>query len=127
MFSRFFITRPVCSTVIALMLLVVGIVAMYYSPVEQYPDIAPPCITITTVFPGANSEAIANTVAAPIEDQMAGVANMIYMQSSSANGDSKYTLNVYFDIGTDVKAVEADVLNRINSNFTAALRKPCFF
>lgn len=115
MFCRYFILRPVLSTVIALMIMLGGIVAMFVSPIEQYPDIVPPCLSVTAVFPGANSQAIANAVAAPIEDQMAGVAHMIYMQSSSANGNSTYTLNIYFDVGTDLSSVEADVLNRINT------------
>lgn len=115
MFCRYFILRPVLSTVIALMILLAGGVAIYYSPVEQYPDVVPPSISISASFPGANSEAIANAVAAPIEDQMSGVAHMLYMQSSSANGSNTYTLNIYFDIGTDLSSVEADVLNRINS------------
>lgn len=115
MFSRYFILHPVVSAVIALVLLLLGIVAIFSSPVEQYPNIVPPCITINASFPGASSEAIANAVAAPIEDQMSGVAHMIYMQSSSANGNSTYTLNLYFDVGTDAATVEADVLNRINT------------
>jgi multidrug efflux pump len=115
MFSRFFILRPVLSTVIALIILLAGITAMMTSPIEQYPNITPPCISVTAVFPGANSEAIANAVAAPIEDNMSGVEHMIYMQSSSANGNSTYTLNIYFDVGTDLNAVEADVLNRIST------------
>ena len=115
MFSRFFILRPVLSTVIALVILLSGITAMLTSPIEQYPNITPPCISVTAVFPGANSEAIANAVAAPIEDNMSGVEHMIYMQSSSANGNSTYTLNIYFDVGTDLNAVEADVLNRIST------------
>ena len=115
MFCRFFILRPVLSTVIALIMLLAGAVAICYSPIEQYPNIVPPCLTVTAVFPGANSDAIATAIAAPIEDQMAGVEHMIYMQSSSANGNSTYTLNIYFDVGTDLQTVEADVLNRINT------------
>ncbi len=115
MFCRYFILRPVLSTVIALVILLAGTVAIIYSPIEQYPNIVPPCLTVTATFPGANSEAIANAVAAPIEDQMSGVAGMIYMQSSSANGNNTYTLNIYFNVGTDLNTVEADVLNRINS------------
>lgn len=115
MFCRFFILRPVLSTVIALVILLAGTVAIYYSPIEQYPNIVPPSITVTATFPGANSDAIANAIAAPIEDQMSGVQDMLYMQSSSANGSNTYTLNIYFQIGTDLNSVEADVLNRINT------------
>jgi hydrophobe/amphiphile efflux-1 (HAE1) family protein len=115
MFCRYFILRPVLSSVIAIIMLIAGISAICFSPIEQYPNIVPPCITVTATFPGANSEAIATTIAAPIEDQMAGVAHMIYMQSSSANGNSIYTLNIYFEVGTDLGSVESDVLNRINT------------
>ena len=115
MFCRYFILRPVLSTVIALVILLAGIVAIYYSPIEQYPNIVPPSISVTATFPGANSDAIANAIAAPIEDQMSGVQGMLYMQSSSANGSNSYTLNIYFEIGTDLNSVEADVLNRINT------------
>ncbi len=114
-FCRYFIVRPVLSTVISLVILLAGITAIIYSPVEQYPNIVPPCISVSASFPGASSSAIANAIAAPIEDQMSGVENMIYMQSSSANGSSTYTLNIYFEVGTDLQAVEADVLNRINN------------
>ena len=115
MFCRFFIMRPVLSIVIAVIFLIAGFFAISASSIEQYPDIVPPSLSVTAVFPGANSEAIANAVAAPIEDQMSGVAHMIYMQSSSANGNSTYTLNIYFEVGTDIKQMEADVLNRINT------------
>ena len=115
MFCRFFILRPVLSSVIAIVLVIAGLVAMYASPVEQYPNIVPPTLTVTAIFPGASSEAIADAVAAPIEFQMSGVAHMIYMQSSSSTGNSTYVLNIYFEVGTNLELVEADVLNRIST------------
>lgn len=115
MFCRFFILRPVLSTVIAIVLVIAGLVAMYASPMEQYPNIVPPTLTVTAKFPGASSAAIADAVAAPIEFQMSGVAHMIYMQSSSSTGDSTYVLNIYFEVGTNLELVEADVLNRIST------------
>ena len=115
MFCRFFILRPVLSLVISIVIVIAGLVSMYASPIEQYPNIVPPCLNITVSFPGADAETIANAVAAPIEDQMSGVPGMIYMQSSSANGSSSVSLNVYFQVGTDLKSVEADALNRINT------------
>ncbi|MFN7095682.1 MAG: efflux RND transporter permease subunit, partial [Burkholderiales bacterium] len=115
MFCRFFILRPVLSIVISLVILLAGGVAIWASPVAQYPDITPPSIKITATFPGANSETLANTVAAPLEDQLSGVANMIYMQSSSANASSSVTVTIYFQIGTDLNAMLSDVLNRINT------------
>ena len=95
--------------------MIAGGVAIMTSPVAQYPNIVPPCLSITATFPGANSEAIANAVAAPLEDQMSGIANMIYMQSTSANGSSTVTLNVYFQVGINLQLVEADAINRINT------------
>lgn len=115
MFCRFFILRPVLSMVIAFIILIAGAVAIWASPIEQYPNIVPPCLSITATFPGANSDAIANAVAAPIEDQMSGIADMIYMQSSSANGSNTVTLNIYFNVGVNLQLVEADAINRINT------------
>ncbi|MDF1678685.1 MAG: efflux RND transporter permease subunit [Legionellaceae bacterium] len=115
MSCRYFIMRPVLSTVIAIVLVIAGLVAMRASPVEQYPNIVPPTLTVTAVFPGASSAAIADAVAAPIEFQMSGVAHMLYMQSSSSTGNSTYVLNIYFEVGTNLELVEADVLNRIST------------
>ena len=115
MFCRFFILRPVLSVVVSIVIVIAGLVSMYASPIEQYPNIVPPCLNISVNFPGADAETIANAVAAPIEDQMSGVPGMIYMQSASANGSSSISLNVYFQVGTDLKSVEADALNRINT------------
>lgn len=115
MFCRYFILRPVLSSVIAIVLMIGGLVAMFASPIEQYPNIVPPTLSVTAIFPGASSEAIADAVAAPIEFQMSGVAHMIYMQSTSSTGSSTYVLNIYFEVGTDLEMVEADVLNRIST------------
>lgn len=115
MFCRFFILRPVLSMVISIVITIAGLVSMAVSPIEQYPNIVPPCLNISVPFPGANSETIANAVAAPIEDQMSGVAGMIYMQSSSQNGNNTFNLNVYFQTGTNLQMVEADALNRIQT------------
>lgn len=115
MFCRFFILRPVLSIVISLILVIGGFVAIWAAPVSQYPNITPPSLKITATFPGANSETIAAAVAAPLEDQISGVSNMIYMQSSSANASSSVTITVYFDIGTDLDTIQSDILNRINT------------
>ena len=115
MFCRFFILRPVLSMVISIIITIAGLVAMAVSPIEQYPNIVPPNLNISAPFPGANAEVVANAVAAPIEDQMSGVPGMIYMQSANQNGNSTMSLNVYFEVGTDLKTVEADALNRINT------------
>ncbi|MFN8770131.1 MAG: efflux RND transporter permease subunit [Neisseriaceae bacterium] len=115
MFCRFFILRPVLSIVISIIIVISGIVAIWASPISQYPDITPPSIKITATFPGANSETLASSVAAPLEDQISGVSNMIYMVSSSANASNSVTITVYFDIGTDLNGVLSDLLNRINT------------
>ena len=115
MFCRFFILRPVLSIVISIIIVIAGGVAIWVAPISQYPDITPPSIKITATFPGANSETLANSVAAPLEDQISGVSNMIYMASSSANASNSVTITIYFDIGTDLNSVLSDVLNRINS------------
>ena len=115
MFCRFFILRPVLSMVISIIIVIAGLISMAVSPIEQYPSIVPPCLNISVPFPGANAETIANAVAAPIEDQMSGVAGMIYMQSASQNGSNSLSLNVYFQTGTNLQLVEADALNRIQT------------
>ncbi len=115
MFCKFFILRPVLSIVISIIIVLAGLTAIFASPVSQYPDITPPSIKITAIFPGANSETLASAVAAPLEDQISGVSNMIYMQSSSANASNSVTITVYFQIGTDLNNVLSDLLNRVNS------------
>ncbi len=115
MFCRFFILRPVLSIVISIIIVLAGLVAIWASPVSQYPDITPPSIKVTATFPGANSETLANSVAAPLEDQISGIANMIYMISASANASNSVTITVYFNIGTDLNGALSDLLNRINS------------
>jgi multidrug efflux pump len=113
MISRFFIDRPVFACVISIVIVIAGLIAMKTLPVEQYPDITPPVITVTTNYPGANSEIVSQNVAAPIELQINGVENMLYMTSScSQNGD--LSLNVFFDIGTDPDMAQVMVQNRVN-------------
>ena len=80
--------------VISIIITIAGLISMAVSPIEQYPSIVPPCLNISVPFPGANAETIANAVAAPIEDQMSGVAGMIYMQSASQNGSNSLSLNI---------------------------------
>ena len=86
--------------------------AAIYSPIDQYPLIIPPVLNLTATFPAASSEAIANAVTAPIEDQITGTEGMIYMQSASQNGNNSASINIYFNVGTDLGIVEADTLNR---------------
>jgi len=112
MFSEKFIARPVLAIVCSLVIVIGGVMAALYAPIDQYPPIIPPVLNLTATFPGASSEAIANSVAAPIEDQIAGTEGMIYMQSASQNGSNSVSMNIYFDVGTSLGIVEADTLNR---------------
>ncbi len=112
MISRFFIERPVLSNVLALVIVLIGAVALYRLPVAQYPDVVPPTVQVSTRFPGASAKTLIDTVALPIEQQVNGVAGMIYMQSTSAS-DGTYTLNVTFEIGTDPDLAQILVQNRV--------------
>ena len=96
MISKFFIERPVLANVLAILMVVIGAVALYRLPVAQYPDVVPPTVQVTTRYPGASARTVIDTVALPIEQQVNGVEGMIYMQSYAAS-DGSYTLTVTFD------------------------------
>src|SRR6187431_2979803 len=114
MISKFFIERPVLANVIAILMVVIGLVALINLPVAQYPDITPPTVQVTTRYPGANARTVIDTVALPIEQQVNGVEGMIYMQSY-AGADGSYSLTVTFDIGTDLNFAQVLVQNRVSS------------
>ena len=114
MFSRFFIERPVLSNVLALVIVLIGAVALLRLPVAQYPNVTPPTVAVTTRYPGASAKTVMETVALPIEQQVNGVQGMLYMQSTSA-GDGSYNLIVTFAIGTDPNMAQVLVQNRVSA------------
>ena len=112
MISRFFIARPVFSSVLSLVILLAGLVSMRSLPVAQYPDIVPPEVVVSATYPGANAQTISETVAAPLEQEINGVERMIYMRSTSTSSGSM-SLSVSFEIGTDPDQATIDVNNRV--------------
>src|SRR5882724_7660688 len=114
MISKFFIERPVLANVLAILMILIGGVALFGLPVAQYPDVVPPTVQVTTRYPGASARTVIDTVALPIEQQVNGAEGMIYMQSY-AGADGSYSLTVTFKIGTDLNFAQVLVQNRVSS------------
>lgn len=110
---KFFINRPIFATVLALILIVAGLVTLDILPISQYPEITPPTVQVSAVYPGANAETVAQTVGLPIEQQVNGVDGMLYMSSTSSSS-GEYTLTITFAVGTDIDMATVMVQNRVN-------------
>ena len=113
MFSRYFIDRPRFAAVISIIMVLLGLLAMVILPISQYPEITPPQIVVSTNYPGASAQVVIDTVAVPIENQINGVENMLYM-SSSSNDSGGYKLTITFNIGTNPDIAQVKVQNRLN-------------
>ena len=111
-FSHFFISRPIFAAVISIVIMIVGGIAYYTLPIAQYPEVAPPTVVVTTSYPGANPQVISDTVATPIEQQINGVEDMLYL-TSQCTADGTMTLTITFKLGTDLDKAQVLVQNRV--------------
>jgi len=111
-FSRFFIDRPIFAAVLSVLIFVAGLLAIFNLPVSEYPDVVPPSVVVRAAYPGANPKVIAETVAAPLEEQINGVENMLYMSSQSTS-DGALALTVTFKVGTNIDSAETQVQSRV--------------
>lgn len=109
-----FIRRPILSSVISILITLVGAIAMQVLPIAQYPDMIPPTINVTTYYPGASAETISSTVLAPLEVQVNGVENMLYMESTASSAAGQGTLTVYFSVGSNADMALVNVCNKVN-------------
>ena len=112
-FAHFFIDRPIFATVLSVLLTIAGAIAQRSLPFAEYPEIAPPTVSITATYPGASAETVAATVATPIEQEVNGVDDMLYITSQST-GDGRVTINVVFKGGTDIDQAQVLVQNRVS-------------
>ena len=108
-----FINRPVLSTVISILIVILGVIGLVTLPIEQYPDIAPPTVMVSATYTGANAQTVLNSVIAPLEEQINGVENMLYLSSSASNNGTA-SITVYFKQGTDPDMAAVNVQNRVS-------------
>src|SRR5215210_7359903 len=111
--SRFFIDRPIFAAVLSIVVFIGGLIAMFTLPISEYPEVVPPSVVVRAIYPGANPRTLSEAVATPIEEQINGVENMLYMSSQSTS-DGVLTLTVTFKIGTDVDLAQVQVQNRVS-------------
>src|SRR5665213_2537663 len=110
--SHFFIDRPIFASVVSIVFVILGAVSFLRLPIAQYPEIAPPVINVSGQYPGASANVVASTVVAPIEEQINGVENMLYV-SSNSTGDGRFSIQVTFDLGTNLDIAQVQVQNRV--------------
>ena len=113
-FSHFFIQRPIFAAMLSLVILIAGGISLFQLPVSEYPEVVPPTVVVTANYPGANPTVIAQTVATPLEQEINGTENMLYMFSQGTS-DGRMTLTVTFALGTDLDRAQVQVQNRVNS------------
>ena len=113
--SKFFILRPIFASVIAIIVVLAGLVSLKVLPIAQYPEIAPPTVTVTATFPGASAETLSKTVAAPIEEQLSGIENLLYFSSTSNSASGQVTITATFQVGTNGDKAQLDVNNRVQT------------
>src|SRR5579862_5256830 len=111
-FSHFFIGRPIFASVLSILIVIAGLLALLRLPVAEYPPVVPPTVQVKAIYPGANPQVIADTVATPIEEEVNGVEDMLYMSAQCAS-DGSMTLTVTFKIGTDLDKAQVLVQNRV--------------
>ena len=112
-FSHFFIDRPIFAAVISILITLIGVVGYIRLPVTQYPDVVPPQVSVSTSYPGASPEILMQTVVAPLEQEINGVENMMYMESK-CNADGSVSITVTFELGTNIDVAQVQVQNRVS-------------